>query len=625
MDSYHMSVESFSPTKKYHEVALDNDKPFLPPERKNNVRRKKPRAKLLLSTGIMTKTNRPTDWGNSSYNAGLFSTSPLFESDNEMDMSRCTDGVEQINTSERRTSLVVPSDQIIMTKRSPLFSAPRKKTMFHQGQQKRINSTYNDDDKDKISKATSSYSSHDSSSPKPHSQNRSSRRNHKERSSPLKRSVSGLPSCFTYEGNSNKSDTDLNKNIETADDQEESFSDQHNSSSENNSASDDSSVSSNSSISSSDTSEDEVERKGKYNRQSIVRQENTDEQPHYNHVPSLDELFFKKEDTVGNRDRSNSIHKKRREFLISAVPKKIGVVQCNIQRLKKSKQQQSTVYNVYLQYQGKEESKCQKQQLIMTSRKFNKKGAASYYFISMTNNCDEKDKQNFMESYSDNHLLGKLKSNFVGTEFLIYDSGCSPKDIVPIPPACFETKNSSLRKELGVILYAKNILGSRGPRKMQVCLPKVIDKNLQDDQIQHHDMVYGSSNKMGMLETFKEQLDQHSNLSHKSTSKRNSYHLYSLGNKSPRWSDQVGAYVLNFNGRVTKASVKNFQLVHTEQCSSINEKSSKRGGGGQSKEGSSQKVDETNDILLQVSFGVKTNHALIIFRIYILIILFLCN
>lgn len=37
-----------------------------------------------------------------------------------------------------------------------------------------------------------------------------------------------------------------------------------------------------------------------------------------------------------------------------------------------------------------------------------------------------------------------------------------------------------------------------------------------------------------------------------------------LINKPPRWNDQVGAYVLNFNGRVTMASVKNFQLVEPE-------------------------------------------------------------
>jgi tubby-related protein 1 len=34
-----------------------------------------------------------------------------------------------------------------------------------------------------------------------------------------------------------------------------------------------------------------------------------------------------------------------------------------------------------------------------------------------------------------------------------------------------------------------------------------------------------------------------------------------LVNKRPRWDPEVGAFVLAFNGRVTCASVKNFQLV----------------------------------------------------------------
>jgi len=34
-----------------------------------------------------------------------------------------------------------------------------------------------------------------------------------------------------------------------------------------------------------------------------------------------------------------------------------------------------------------------------------------------------------------------------------------------------------------------------------------------------------------------------------------------LTNRPPKWNEQVGAYVLNFAGRVTMASVKNFQLV----------------------------------------------------------------
>ena len=34
-----------------------------------------------------------------------------------------------------------------------------------------------------------------------------------------------------------------------------------------------------------------------------------------------------------------------------------------------------------------------------------------------------------------------------------------------------------------------------------------------------------------------------------------------LQNKAPTWNEHLAAYCLNFNGRVTLASVKNFQLV----------------------------------------------------------------
>ena len=40
-------------------------------------------------------------------------------------------------------------------------------------------------------------------------------------------------------------------------------------------------------------------------------------------------------------------------------------------------------------------------------------------------------------------------------------------------------------------------------------------------------------------------------------------------NKPPKWNDQVGAYVLNFSGRVTQASVKNFQLVSPDDLETV--------------------------------------------------------
>lgn len=40
--------------------------------------------------------------------------------------------------------------------------------------------------------------------------------------------------------------------------------------------------------------------------------------------------------------------------------------------------------------------------------------------------------------------------------------------------------------------------------------------------------------------------------------------LIELHNKAPVWNDETQSYVLNFHGRVTHASVKNFQIVHND-------------------------------------------------------------
>lgn len=48
--------------------------------------------------------------------------------------------------------------------------------------------------------------------------------------------------------------------------------------------------------------------------------------------------------------------------------------------------------------------------------------------------------------------------------------------------------------------------------------------------------------------------------------------LLHLQNKTPVWNDDTQSYVLNFHGRVTQASVKNFQLVHEDDGNSYHKK-----------------------------------------------------
>lgn len=61
--------------------------------------------------------------------------------------------------------------------------------------------------------------------------------------------------------------------------------------------------------------------------------------------------------------------------------------------------------------------------------------------------------------------LGKVRSNFLGTEFSIFDNGKGAKKAVP--------GKNNLRFQQGVVQYETNVLGSKGPRRMKVLLPNV--------------------------------------------------------------------------------------------------------------------------------------------------------
>ncbi|CAG9331558.1 unnamed protein product [Blepharisma stoltei] len=127
--------------------------------------------------------------------------------------------------------------------------------------------------------------------------------------------------------------------------------------------------------------------------------------------------------------------------------------------------------------------------------------------------------------------LGKVRSNFIGTEFHLFDTGINPKHKGANP--------MNAREELGIVLYQSNILGSKGPRKMRVLIPAV--NNAGD----HY--VWKPMNKDdGMLKQY---------------NAGNTSGMFCFFNKPPKWNEHVQAFVLNFNGRVDRASVKNFQLI----------------------------------------------------------------
>merc|ERR1712070_1012019 len=208
-----------------------------------------------------------------------------------------------------------------------------------------------------------------------------------------------------------------------------------------------------------------------------------------------------------------------RVFLMQPGPKN-GPILCHIRRQKGS----AKLYPKYQLYigGGGVEGEDSAERFLLSARK-RKKSKSRNYLVSL----DEED----MSRQSGN-FFGKLRSNFVGTEFTIYDKGVKPSE--------GDSAQMNVRCELGAVLFQYNVLGTRGPRKMTAMIPELDEKG-------NRTVFKPVDENDGVLERYKE--------------KGETEGLVVMRNKPPKWNEQMQAYCLNFHGRVTHASVKNFQLV----------------------------------------------------------------
>ncbi|KAJ0986030.1 hypothetical protein J5N97_004386 [Dioscorea zingiberensis] len=193
-------------------------------------------------------------------------------------------------------------------------------------------------------------------------------------------------------------------------------------------------------------------------------------------------------------------------------------IQCFIKRNKKN----ATFY-LYLSLT---QTFMDKGKFLLAARRF-RNGAHTEYILSL--DADDL-------SQGSNAYVGKLRSDFLGTNFTIYDSR-PPFDGAKVSGrrasrrfACKQISPQvpSGNFEIGQVSYKFNLLKSRGPRRM-VC-------SIQCPPAQEASMEFQ-----------KPKTQSHVNLK----------------NKAPRWHEHLQCWCLNFHGRVTVASVKNFQLVAT--------------------------------------------------------------
>ncbi|CAG0882305.1 unnamed protein product [Cyprideis torosa] len=204
------------------------------------------------------------------------------------------------------------------------------------------------------------------------------------------------------------------------------------------------------------------------------------------------------------------------EFVLKPAPENL-LIKCRITRDKRGMDR--GLFPTYFLHLEREDGK----KICLLAGRKRKKSTTSNYLIS----TDPTDLSRGGDAY-----MGKLRSNLLGTHFVLYDGGRSP-----VKPG---TAPEHLRHDLAAVIYEPNVLGFKGPRKMVVVIPGMTadQKRVEIRPLTESD---------GIVERFKQcRMDS----------------IIALQNKKPQWNEDTQSYVLNFNGRVTQASVKNFQIIH---------------------------------------------------------------
>jgi hypothetical protein len=264
-----------------------------------------------------------------------------------------------------------------------------------------------------------------------------------------------------------------------------------------------------------DTKEDEAKRR------SMLAQR-LDQQgmsPVFDPTPQTGPLQGKITFDVASIDPSDM-----KSFLLNPAPKNGGMIECRIIR------ERTGLNKLYPKYTMETDAG-----VFLFSAKKQKHNKTSNYSLSMSKEGAGKDGDGF---------LGKLRSNFLGLEFVAYGTGLNPKKIDSSMSQVHAVQLA--RQELLGVQYSSSIWGGskpRGPRKMTTCIPKV--------------QASGERLMCRTLSPDTEGLLALQNAGNKSL-------VESFHNKPPKWNDQIGAFVLNFNKRVTQASVKNFQLTNDD-------------------------------------------------------------
>lgn len=187
-------------------------------------------------------------------------------------------------------------------------------------------------------------------------------------------------------------------------------------------------------------------------------------------------------------------------------------------------------------------------------------------------------------------FMGKLRSNYVGDRFLIYDTQppCGGVGAAPSAPSHFRRrfyckkvspKFSVGNYNIAEVTYEMNVHGAHSPRRMNctmysipaalMCSASQPQEDVSVDPLEDsfRSMSFSNSCSDQDSSSISSRSSRHSIVAAAAAPRdddRKSKPLV-LRSKNPRWHEQLQCWCLNFHGRVTVASVKNFQLIAATQ------------------------------------------------------------
>lgn len=153
---------------------------------------------------------------------------------------------------------------------------------------------------------------------------------------------------------------------------------------------------------------------------------------------------------------------------------------------------------------------------------------------------------------------------------MVYDSQC-PHD-APVSSSTIPSNSKQVfprhpagNYDVATVSYEFNVLRTRGPRRIQCTMHSIPASSVPQGRVGGRvaaptTFLQSVDERQQPLSSLPAAKDEESARGFPSNGRTGSVPLI-LKNKSPRWHEQLQCWCLDFKGRVTVASVKNFQLV----------------------------------------------------------------